>query len=104
MSEPVTPTDDQLSIIANGNPYLINSLRALFDQSGTLSPGLIEEALIASGNATTSANQAIASIDRLSQALEMVALTPMNELIEKSDLSPIQNFNQTITLAELAPV
>lgn len=90
MSEPVTPTDDLLAKLANGDPYLIIALRQLFDQAGTLSPSLIEEALLAAGNAGTAANQANASIEKLADAVTLLAHAPQKEgAIIPGDLSPI---------------
>jgi hypothetical protein len=89
MSNPVTPTDELLAKIANNDIYLINALRALFDQAGTLSPDLIDEALLAAGNAENSANQANSSIDRLARAVELLALNPKHTHIdENTDLTP----------------
>lgn len=104
MSEPITPTDDQLAIIANNNPYLINALRALFEQAGTLSPSLIDEAVLAAGNAEASANQANASIEGLISVLQLIALTPNIEPKIQDDLTPPYQFIQPDTLTDLAPL
>lgn len=87
MADPVTPTNEELAIIANDNPYLIESLRQLFDRAGTLTPDdideinvLIEEVSIASGIANTAANQANDSLNRIADSVELIAQAPRNEL------------------------
>jgi hypothetical protein len=101
MSNPVTPTDAQLSMITK-DPYMLIALRALFDQAGTLTPDQIQELEL--GSAYNKANQATASIDRLASVLEMVALMPNKVHTEQDDLTPRYEIVMKDSLVDLAPV
>jgi len=117
MSKPTTPLDSELAKIFGNNTRIFRAMRELFKQSGDLSPVAIEEALIAAGNAGTAANQALDTIERLTQAIELLALmprdvdikdddltpVPQQETIKDDDLIPRQEFVIPDTLADLAP-
>lgn len=84
MSNPVTPTDDLLAKLAQGDEYLLIALRDLFDQAGTITPIIIEETIIAVDNANTAANQANSSVNRLAAAIEAITLAP-KDIIESDN-------------------
>ena len=91
MSKPTTPLDSEIAKIFGNNTRIFRAMRELFKQAGDLSPAEIEDALITGGNAGTAANQALDAIERLTQAVELIALMPR-------DIDNIPN-----TLADLAP-
>lgn len=104
MSKPTTPLDSELAKIFGNNTRIFRAMRELFKQAGDLSPSAIEEALIAAGNAGTAANQALDVIERLTQAVELLALMPRTiDNIEDDDLAPRQEFVIPDTLADLSP-
>jgi len=104
MSKPVTPLDSELAKIFGNNTRIFRAMRELFKQAGDLSPTAIEEALIAGSNAGTAANQALDVIERLTQAVELLALMPRDtDNIRDDDLAPRQEFIIPETLADLSP-
>ena len=103
MSKPTTPLDSELAKIFGNNTRIFRAMRELFKQAGDLSPIAIEEALIAAGNAGTAANQALDVIERLTQAVELIALMPRDIDIKDDDLTPRQELVILDTLADLSP-
>lgn len=104
MSKPTTPLDSELAKIFGNNTRIFRAMRELFKQAGDLSPAAIEEALITGGNAGTAANQALSVIERLAQAIELIALMPHSvDRVENDNLIPVQDFAISDTLADLSP-
>lgn len=103
-STPVTPTDVELAKIVNDDPYLLISLRELFNQAGTLTPEDVEALQLAIGSAANQATQANDTLNRIANALEMAALRPQREDIKQDDLTPVFQQHHQDTLADLAPV
>ena len=104
MSRPVVPRDSDLAKIFGNNTRMFRAMRELFKQAGDLSPAEIEDALITGGNAGAAANQALAAIEQLTQAVELLALMPHDtDNIRDDDLTPRQEFVIPDTLADLAP-
>lgn len=104
MSKPTTLLDSELAKIFGNNTRIFRAMRELFKQAGDLSPIAIEEALIAAGNAGTAANQALDVIERLTQAVELLALMPRDiDNIKGDDLTPRQELVIPATLADLSP-
>lgn len=105
MSKPVIPLDAELAKIFGNNTRIFRAMRELFKQAGDLSPAAIEEALITAGNAGTAANQALDTIERITQAIELIALMPrVIDNIAEDDLTPKIEFVVSDSLSELAPV
>lgn len=105
MSKPTTPLDSELAKIFGNNTRIFRAMRELFKQAGDLSPIAIEDALLSAGSAGTAANQALDVIERLTQAVELLALMPRDiDNIRDDDLTPRQEFIIPDTLADLAPV
>jgi len=104
MSKPTTPLDSELAKIFGNNTRIFRAMRELFKQAGDLSPVAIEEALITGGNAGTAANQALDVVERLTQAVELLALMPRDiDNVEDDDLTPRQEVVIPATLADLSP-
>lgn len=105
MSKPTTPLDSELAKIFGNNTRIFRAMRELFKQAGDLSPTAIEEALITGGNAGTAANQALGVIERLTQAVELLALMPRDiDNIKDDDLTPRQELITSDTLVDLSPI
>ena len=98
MSKPTTPLDSELAKIFGNNTRISRAMRELFQQAGDLSPAAIEEALITGGNAGAAANQALDVIERLTQAVELIALMPRTVVTipdTLADLAPRFEEDQT---------
>lgn len=105
MSDPITPSDSQLAIIANNNPYLISALRRLFEKAGAETPSETESIALSAGLAEAKADQALSVLHQILDMLEAVAtMPPVRKAEEYQDLAPIYVLSRSDTLADLAPV
>jgi len=86
-------TRDQLATFLK-NQEQIRQFEQLFQVADAIAPDVVNEVKIDAGNAQTSANEALALISALKQALELLALAPRSEI---GTIAPQNSDNVEIT-------
>lgn len=77
----------QIARIVGNDPRAVRAFELLFSQAQSVIPSNVQDVQISAGNAESMAAQALASIDRLADVLELLIVQPPYDC-ELDDLSP----------------